>query len=272
LRPANLIPPEQRKGRFVPGAARPRRAVGVYLLLAGLGFALLGVTALVLTSNKVNDHKEQIGRLQREEASAKSAADALRPYGNFAQMQRARIATVKSLVGTSFNWERVMRSLTRTLPSDAWLVSFKGSVSPDVTIEGGEGAASGLRNETQSPAIELVGCTYSHRAVARMMTRMRNLDGVTQVVLGDSERPEGKQDQGAQGGGAGGGESAGEDCRTKYSITKFNLLVVLGEAPYSKPGSVSMGGGSGAATPIASAQSATSTANEASAAAAGAGQ
>ena len=47
----------------------------------------------------------------------------------------------------------------------------------------------------------MTGCTYSQHAVARMMTRMRNLDDVTEVTLAKSER---KEDTiGAAGGGPG---------------------------------------------------------------------
>jgi Tfp pilus assembly protein PilN len=270
LRPVNLIPPDQRRARREAGVAR--KDVAVYGALGVLALAVLAVTAVVLTSNKINDRKASIAQLEREAASAKAAADALRPYGTFAQAQEARVETVNSLVTTSFNWERVMRTLARAIPSDAWLVSFKGTVRPDVQVQsGGEGGAgggaSGLRSKSQAPAIELTGCTYSHSAVARMMTRMRNLDDVTEVVLKKSERPEGTDEAGAGAEtGPGGDGSAGEECRTRYRITKFEILVVFGHARTGGLPSPP----SAAPSPTARAQSAAATASAQSSTPAGA--
>jgi Tfp pilus assembly protein PilN len=204
--------------------------MAAYFVLGGLALAVLAAGAMVLTSNKVKDRRDAIAKLNREQASAQAAASALQPYGSFAQMANDRIATIKSLAHTSFNWERTMRALSRTIPSDAWLTSFKGTVKPGIDVEssaGGGSSVSGLRSKASAPAIELVGCTYSHKAVARMMTRMRDLDGVTEVVLGNSERPTGRQ-QGSQGAGSGASSSSSGDCRTRYHITKFEILVVLG--------------------------------------------
>jgi len=243
VRPVNLIPPDQRRGGRGIGATG-RTGNAAYIVLGGLALALLAVGGLALTSHRINDRKQSVARLSGEQASAQAAADALQPYGKFAEMQRDRVATIKSLADTSFNWERIMRSVSRAIPPDAWLTSFTGTVRPGVSVEGtsgGAGSIEGLRSQSSAPALELVGCTYSHRAVARMMTRMRNIDGVTQVVLGGSERPQGnQQQQTAQGGGGGGGGGAtastsSGDCRTKYRITQFSVLVVLGELAAPTP-------------------------------------
>jgi Tfp pilus assembly protein PilN len=270
LRPVNLIPPDQRRRRRERGI--DRREVAVYGTLGVLALAVLAVTALVLTSNKINDRKASIAQLDREATSARAAADALRPYGTFAQVQQTRVETVHSLVNTSFNWERVMRTLARAIPSNAWLVSFKGTVRPGAQAQSGAGGgsgggASGLRSKSQAPAIELTGCTYSHPGVARMMTRMRNLDAVTEVVLKKSERPEGADDAGAGTStdpGATGG--TGDECRTRSRITKFEIVVVFGEARTGGLPSPP----SAAASPTARAQSAAATASAQSSAAPGA--
>jgi Tfp pilus assembly protein PilN len=255
VRPVNLIPGEQRtERRGLPGGGRTGAAV--YAPFAILVFALVAVMALVLTSNRINDRKDSINGLKRDQQASEAAANALRPYGNFAQMQRARVSTVRSLVGTSFNWDRMIRSLARTIPSNVWLVSFKGTVDPNVQMS--EGTAEGvgeLRGSTQSPAIELVGCTYSHPSVARMMARMRNMDNVTEVALKDSEKSQATA-QSSTGSTTTGG---GQDCRTKKNITKFHLLIVLGAAQVSAAGAAAT-----PASPVAQAQAAASAASQGS--------
>jgi hypothetical protein len=157
-------------------------------------------------------------------------------------LQKQRVETVSSLVNTSFNWGRVIRSLAKTIPSDVWLTTVKGTVAPGVELDssgsGSGGSLDGLRANAPSPTVELIGCTYTQHNVARMMVDMRNIADVTDVVLGKSERPESTQTQpsGGQGGSAG-------ECRTNYHITKFEILVVLGGAPTAataaSPGSTS---------------------------------
>jgi Tfp pilus assembly protein PilN len=227
MRPVNLIPSDQRRRRGAytpPSARRTPTEYAAYGLLGFLALALVGVVVLVLTSNKINDKKDTVAKIKEEAATAQVAADALRPYGQFKQLQEARVGTIRSLSATTFNWARVLHALSRTMPSDAWLTSVKGTVRPNVDLEGGgtAGSVTGLRTKSAAPALELVGCTYTHSGVARMMTRMRNIEGVSEVVLGNSERP-------ASATGAAGGAGGGDDCRTRPKITRFDLLVVFGE-------------------------------------------
>jgi Tfp pilus assembly protein PilN len=229
MRPVNLIPKDQR--RAMPGG---RAGVPTYVFLGALATAVLVVLGLVITNNQINDRKGRVGQLEARAARAQAAAQALAPYGNFARLSQARAATVQALADSRFNWERVLRALSRTIPSDVWLVSFKGTLSADVQVEaeGGEGGTGSLRTKTPAPAIELTGCTYNHEAVARMMVRMRNIDGVSEVALAKSERPESQDSSqaGGEGGGEGSADTAGNDCRTRDSITKFEILVALGNA------------------------------------------
>jgi Tfp pilus assembly protein PilN len=231
VRPVNLIPKEQR--RAAPGAGGSREQLITYSFLGVLAVAFVVVLAAVLTTNQINDRKDKVTKLEKQAAESERAAQALRPYGSFARLQQTRVDTIRSLAESRFNWERVMRALSRTIPSDVWLVGFKGTTSPIVELESdaGGGGTSALRNKTTSPAVELAGCTYSHSSVARMMVRMRNIDGVTEVALGKSERPESESSQQtAQASPEGGGASSSDDCRTRPSITKFDILVVLGGA------------------------------------------
>jgi hypothetical protein len=261
VRPVNLIPRDLRPTRgFVVATPGSRTGFAVYVVLGALALAVVGVTALVATSKGVNDRKDRVAKAKNDELVAKRAADALRPYGTFAAMQRARVSTIKSLVDSSFNWERVIRALSRTIPSNAWLVSFKGTVRPGVDVAAGDsgGGLGGLRSKSDAPAIELVGCTYSHASVARMMTRMRNIDSVTEVVLKDSQKPQGSgQNKTPVGGESGSSGKTGGDCRTKYHIPKFEILVVLGAADTGAP----VASAGSATSPVDKAQGAVGTAN-----------
>ncbi len=235
MRPVNLIPPDQRKGasRAVGEDTSP---VGVYAFFGVLGVALLCLVALVLTTNKINGKTEELSKVQVQSQGAKQVADALRPYGQFAQIQQARKTQISTLASTRFNWERSLRQLSRAIPEDVWLLSLSGTLTPDIEVEdaGGGGDVSNLRQKAMAPAFAISGCTYSQHSVARMMTRMQNLDDVTDVQLSKSAR----KDETTQGGGAGATDTTGQggsnqdaqDCVGGKKITKFDLLVVFGAA------------------------------------------
>jgi Tfp pilus assembly protein PilN len=276
VRPVNLIPLDERRGAARVGA--DRAPIRIYILLGVLGVVLLSVLALVLTSNQINGKTEDLSKVKAQEQGVKQVADALRPFGQFAQVQAARKAQITQLASTRFNWEQALRQLSRAIPSNVWLLKLAGTVSPAIEVESAAGgAASSLRDKFPAPAIVMTGCTYSQHAVARMMTRMQNLDDVTEVQLAKSARKDEATSgsNAAASSGAAGAAGAAEDptdCVGSSRITQFDLLVVFGGSPLaSAGGTVTEAGGTPNSTSqnAANAQSAVSTANNASSAASG---
>jgi Tfp pilus assembly protein PilN len=274
VRPVNLIPPDQRKGA-ARAAGADSSPVGVYVFFGVLGVAFLCLLALVLTSNQINSKTEEVSKVQAQEQGAKQVADALRPYGTFAQVQQARKLQISTLASTRFNWERSLRQLSRAIPEDVWLLNLSGTLGPEIEVDdsGGGGDVATLRQKAHAPAFAITGCTYSQHAVARMMTRMQNLDDVTDVELSKSARKD-EQDSGAgPGAAATTGQSTTEDaqdCIGGRKITKFDLLVVFGAAPGATTDTsipVDPSSATSTAQAIASAQGAAATAQSASAAA-----
>lgn len=271
MRPINLIPVEQRRGASRgPGA---RSSIAGYVVLGVLGAAVLGVLALVVTSNQISSKTDDLAEIQTDSQREKQVADALRPYGQFADLQRARVSQINTLAASRYNWERPLRQLSKAIPRNVWLLVVTATENPTVQIEegGGGGDITNLREKTQAPAFAITGCTYSQHAVARMMTRMRNLDDVTAVHLAKSAR---KEESDSSSGTAitdqQGQEQEISDCTGSARVTKFDLLVEFGGAgPAAAAGAGEAGVPSGAATPIANANAAVETSNGASATAAG---
>jgi Tfp pilus assembly protein PilN len=230
------------------------------------------VLALVLTSNQINGKDEKLSKVQAQAQGAKQVADALRPYGQFAQVQQARKLEISSLVSTRFDWERALHQLSLAIPDNVWLLSLSGTLSPAIDVEeaGGGGDTANLRQKANAPAFSITGCTYSQHAVARMMTRMQNLDDVTDVQLAKSAR----KDEQDQSGGTAATQAAPsatsqdtQDCVGSSRITKFDMLIVFGAAPTASPDTA--GAASGFSNPSSTAQ-AIGTANNAAATAQGA--
>jgi len=182
MRAVNLVPPDQRRGG-TPG----RTGNAVYFLLGGLAAVALAVGALVLTGNQISERRSDLARTQVEATSVEAEGQALKPYADFAALKTKRIQTVQQLAASRFDWPQVLHDLSRAMPDSAWVTAFTGTVAPGVGVQGG-GGSSGLRGALPVPAVELNGCADTQIDVARMMTRLRLIEGVTRVSLGSSEK------------------------------------------------------------------------------------
>jgi hypothetical protein len=175
----------------------------------------------------------------------------LKPYGDFVKTSEERLTTVTALENSRFNWERTVRQLAHVIAPGVWISSFKGSVAAGSGSSGSGG--SGVRGGINGPAIELSGCSPSQETVARMMARMRNMDGSTEVVTSRSEKGSAAQGAGASSGAAptSGGEGG---CPKGYY--SFDLVVGLNggsngvapPAPATGPGTAASGAAQTAAT------------------------
>jgi Tfp pilus assembly protein PilN len=221
MRPVNLIPPDQRRG----DQAQLRTGPLMYIVLGALALVLLGVTMLVLTGNRIADSKAEVTTLKQEDAAASEEAKKLAAFTQFRTLSEQRIATVRTLADSRFDWERVMRELSLVLPNNVWLTSLSASATSSTAISGeGGGATSGLRGSVAGPALELSGCASGQEAVAEFVTALEDIDGVTRVGLGSSELASKSGEAGSGGGGGG-------DCRTRQFIAQFELVIGFDAAP-----------------------------------------
>jgi hypothetical protein len=100
-------------------------------------------------------------------------------------MAKTRVETVKGLAAARFDWEQAFRDLSRSMPANVKLQSLSGDMGLPGTTGGG--ATDPLRGSISAPAISLAGCANSQQGVARMLSRLRAVDGVTRVALSKSE-------------------------------------------------------------------------------------
>ena len=174
---------------LLPESAR-RSASGIasYVVLGVLGLALLAVTMVTITNRQVAHKRAEVVRVKAEAAAAEGRKGSLERYTAFAGLRAKRVETVTSLAKSRFEWAGTLKELSRTIPDGTSLSSLRGTVAPGVAVDGG---TDPLRASLPVPAIELQGCTTSQKAVARMMTAMRQISGVQRVSLSSSEKGEG---------------------------------------------------------------------------------
>ena len=235
MRPVNLIPTEDRRGDSAPLRTGPV----AYILLGTLVLVLIGVTALILTDNQINDRKSELAQVKREDAAAKARAESLAPYSQFSALHEQRVETIASLADSRFDWERVMRELSLILPHDVWLVSLDASAGGEAGgSSSGSSGGGGLGSSISGPSLAISGCATGHDAVAGFVTALKDIDGVTRVGVESSELASEEEGAGSVSGsssGSGGGGSS--DCRTRSFISEFNLTVAFDAAPVPVSGS-----------------------------------
>jgi Tfp pilus assembly protein PilN len=186
MKAVNLLPPDQRgvaKATAAPAAGQTSGA-GAYAVLGALAIGVVSVAGYVLAGNTVKDREAQLAGLTAREQTLQAKVGDLKPYADFAQLASARVATVMDLAGRRFDWETALRDLSRAIPANVTLSSLNGTVSSG---SGGSGG-SALRGAINAPAISLTGCTTSQPEVAKLMARLRTVDGVTRVSLSKSAK------------------------------------------------------------------------------------
>jgi Tfp pilus assembly protein PilN len=260
MRAVNLIPAGDRRGA---GGAAGRSNGGVYILLGALALMVVMAAAYTLSGKSVNDKKTELARVSAETATAQAKAAGLGDFTKFAALRTKRVETVKQLAGSRFDWSHALHEVARVIPTNAWLTSLTASTSPGVGVGGGSGGA--LRAALAVPALEVAGCTTSQSSVARLMARLRLIDGVQQVSLQDST----KNETSSTGGGGGAVSGNSGDCTGGSShFPKFNVVVFYNQ-PAAAPAAT--GGTATAAAVTASGATPASTTAPASSTAASGG-
>lgn len=188
MKAVNLIPSEQRGSGKAPAAnaAAPTSegsAFGAYVVLGVLAFAVVAAALYVLTTNSITERKGELARVEQEAQVVQQQASGLQAFADFKTLSEARVATVRGLAGSRFSWQRTLDDISRALPSDVYLSSLNGTTTS-------AGGGSGLRGAISAPALELTGCTRSQASIARLMSHLRGVRGVTRVSLSKSEKPD----------------------------------------------------------------------------------
>jgi Tfp pilus assembly protein PilN len=226
VRPVNLLPGDQRR-RGASGTGNNSS----YVLLGVLAVLLAMVGFYVVTSNQVNDRKSQAAEAKSKADSLEAQARQLGAFTTFTAIKQTRISSVRSVAGSRFDWERLMREVSRVVPDGMWLTSVDAGVTG---VEGGTAAGSD-KQASNNPAARFVGCAPRQSEVAKMMVRLRQMHRVDSVDLNESTK--GNQDSGTN--------SLGCGRRYQFDVTVNFTAAPPKEAPRgSHAVPASLGGGS----------------------------
>lgn len=212
MRAVNLIPADQRSGSSVGAGRSEGGAYAVLGLLAGIA-----VLALLygMAHHQISSRRSEIASVTARAQQAQSAASQLAPYTSFISLREQRTQAVAQLVDSRFDWAHVFHEFGRVLPADVSISSLTGQIGVSATPAAAAPAAPAASATSASsaasasapvasvtppgsvPTFTLAGCASSQPGVARMLERLRLIDGVGTVTLQSSTK------------GAGGGTNGG---------------------------------------------------------------
>jgi Tfp pilus assembly protein PilN len=218
VRAVNLIPEDQRAG----GAGVAGRSNGAaYVVLALVGGLALLALLYGLAHRQVTSRKAQAASLNARAQQAQTAAAGLAPYTNFVSLREEREHAVSQLVDSRFDWAHAFHEIARVLPRTASITSIQGTIgstsgtgsgsgtsssssgtssssattssssatSPASTSKGAASSAVSATPPGSVPTFTVSGCATSQAQVARVLNRLRLVDGVQEVTLQSSSKP-----------------------------------------------------------------------------------
>jgi Tfp pilus assembly protein PilN len=188
MKAVNLIPADAKRGSRGPSASK---GLPTYLFLGVLAVAVGLVTLYVLASNDISQRQAKVTTLQSEVAQVQAQSNSLNHYAQFSQMTQSRIGSVRQLATTRFDWHSTLAQISQVVPKNTSLATLNGTAAAPAGAAGTAAATS--TGAPTGTSIELTGCTKSQPDVAKLMSRLRLVDGVDTVTLNSST----KQDSGS---------------------------------------------------------------------------
>ena len=199
MRAVNLLTPELRSAQKGSGAPKPSAmetsgGLGAFALLGALALCVAAVAGYVLAATSIKERKATLAAVSTKNDETVKRAAELKPYADFETLANDRASTVQALASARFDWEQSLRDLSRALPGDVYLSSLKGDVGgASARRRLGHPRARSPRRPSSSPA-----APRSQPAVATLMSRLRNVQGVTRVSLSKSEKADARRRPPAQ--------------------------------------------------------------------------
>jgi len=183
VRAINLLPRDDARR----GQQKTQWIVLVPVVVAVLITGVLSVTFLQ-ASGKVKDKQSELASLQQALAAI-PAPDAAKVQSQnaLAADKQARVTALSAALSRRVAWDRVFRELSLVLPDDVWLATLSAKAPvPSSSATAPAPVAPG--STVAATQFTLDGFTYSHPAVARLLSRLAVVPDLVNVQLQQSTR------------------------------------------------------------------------------------
>lgn len=167
MRAINLLPKDDARR----GGQKPQWMI---LVPVGVAIVLTGLLSVLFlsASGKVKDRESQLSSLKAELAAVPTPdASKVQSQNALATDKDTRVRALGTALSKRIAWDRVFRELSLVLPDDVWLSTLSAKAPVSSSVPDAAPAASGTT--VASSQLTLDGYTYSHAAVARLLSRLQ---------------------------------------------------------------------------------------------------
>jgi Tfp pilus assembly protein PilN len=183
----NLLPRDDRRRRG-PTISTPVAvtAIGGFTLVV----ALLGLL-FVSAQGNVKSRQLELAQKQDELAAIPVPAQSqVQQQDALVADKQARVAALNAALSRRVAWDRVLREFALVLPDDVWLQTMSATAPTAATATDAATASSSSAPSSLGGQLgfTIEGYTYSHDAVARLLTRLSLIPDLEQVQLVTSEQ------------------------------------------------------------------------------------
>jgi Tfp pilus assembly protein PilN len=188
MRAINLLPRDEKRraGPSIPTPVAITALVGLILVTALLGILI------VSAHGKVSSKQVELAQKDAELAAVPVPAQRqLEQQDALVTDKAARVSALNSALARRIAWDRVLREFALVLPDDVWLLNMSAAaptlaaaVSADPTASSSTDSKPALGGDL---GFNIEGYTYSHDAVARLLSRLGVVPDLERVQLGTSE-------------------------------------------------------------------------------------
>jgi Tfp pilus assembly protein PilN len=188
MRAVNLLPKyeKRRVGPSIPTPVAITVLAGLTLVTALLG--LLFVSA----HGTVKSRGLELAQKQAELAAIPVPAQSqVQQQDALVADKTARVTALNAALARRIAWDRVLREFALVLPDDVWLLNMSAQAPTSAAASASDSSST---SSSSAPALggqlgfNIEGYTYSHDAVARLLTRLSVIPDLEQVQLVTSER------------------------------------------------------------------------------------
>ena len=188
MRAINLLPKyeKRRVGPSIPTPVAITVLAGLTLVTALLG--LLFVSA----HGTVKSRGLELAQKQAELAAIPVPAQSqVQQQDALVADKTARVTALNAALSRRIAWDRVLREFALVLPDDVWLLNMSAQAPTSAAASASDSSST---PSSSAPALggqlgfNIEGYTYSHDAVARLLTRLSVIPDLEQVQLVTSER------------------------------------------------------------------------------------
>jgi len=149
-----------------------------YVLLGGVAALVVLFAVYGLLAMQVASANAELQDRQQTEANLRAQAEAFSIFEEKESDLEARLALAEQALAGRVDWGRLANELSLIMPSDVWVVTLTCDEEQGVTM-----FARAVDSETDVPDV-------GHKAVAKTLVRMADLEQLSSVWLSQSTKAE----------------------------------------------------------------------------------